>query len=503
MTVFLRCTLALGGAALLFACQGEVSQTSTTEEPAAASEAVKSEPVSVFRLCDDRGDDQTCRLADRDGVPLPGTKGAVEIERISARAHSFKRKGMLHLVLPDGTIIPLPDATGVRSGRDGVWVVNAKGGAGLIDGDGTYRLTTAFDTLAPNGEKLWSASSDGQRHLLDGEGTVLQSFDDEGYVLSKFGMPIHELNDAVILFSSDGKTRIGQYPKDTRIIAPDRLSLKSEDGTGQRLTRLDGTPVSETIFEALSAMEWSADADVDTLIAAKSGDGWGYVDRDGVWMIAPQFSHAKPFRGNAALVQVDGLAGLINRKGEWLLEPEFDRVDNRFDLVWVLGQDAKSPSTTPEEDRFLLAKDGAYSLYDGMGRRRGYIGDGRINMSGDRIHIEREFLEGRDDLNGDTVVPILYDDVYGLSDGYYTARFGTFVRAVDTDGTLIGHSYKDVKEERERISRTNGGAVTLRCTGKHFAHGEDDAKPDAPTALERFYLTVETDREDAHFWSVR
>ena len=76
------------------------------------------------------------------------------------------------------------------------------------------------------------------------------------------------------------------------------------------------------------------------LFPAEGENGkWGYVDRDGLFVISPEFDHAFGFRGNYAEVVVfpsddavnllsgdrnpyySGYSGIINMSGEFVLEP--------------------------------------------------------------------------------------------------------------------------------------------------------------------------------------
>lgn len=51
---------------------------------------------------------------------------------------------------------------------------------------------------------------------------------------------------------------------------------------------------------------------------------WGYIDRAGTLVIAPQFDRAWRFSEGLALVEVGGQFGYINPQGERVIAPQFD-----------------------------------------------------------------------------------------------------------------------------------------------------------------------------------
>lgn len=90
-----------------------------------------------------------------------------------------------------------------------------------------------------------------------------------------------------------------------------------------------------------------------SLSPAKSGDKWGYIGKDGKFIISPQFDCAYPFdenvNGNAAVSNENGY-GFINDKGEFTIEPQFKLAsyysDNGLSVVtagdgYMLYVDAK------------------------------------------------------------------------------------------------------------------------------------------------------------------
>src|SRR5699024_4412353 len=69
--------------------------------------------------------------------------------------------------------------------------------------------------------------------------------------------------------------------------------------------------------------------DAPRLFPVQVGRQWGFIDRSGKAVIAPQYQLADDFHEGLAAVQVDGLYGFINSAGAMTIEPQFASV-NRF-----------------------------------------------------------------------------------------------------------------------------------------------------------------------------
>lgn len=57
---------------------------------------------------------------------------------------------------------------------------------------------------------------------------------------------------------------------------------------------------------------------LDGVAPAMMDDQWGYIDRDGDWLVEPRFNQAYHFRGALALVVDSETVGYINRQGEYI-----------------------------------------------------------------------------------------------------------------------------------------------------------------------------------------
>ena len=71
---------------------------------------------------------------------------------------------------------------------------------------------------------------------------------------------------------------------------------------------------------------------------------FGYQDKGKNWVIQPAFTQAKRFNDGFAIVEVDGLKGVIDETGAWVLRPEYDNIDkyNKVGLCEVTVKRGKT-----------------------------------------------------------------------------------------------------------------------------------------------------------------
>ena len=74
----------------------------------------------------------------------------------------------------------------------------------------------------------------------------------------------------------------------------------------------------------VSAGAWAQDLKP---VKDKSSKLFGYQDKSKNWVIPPAYSAAKRFSGGFAIVEQEGLKGVIDQSGNWILKPEWDNVE--------------------------------------------------------------------------------------------------------------------------------------------------------------------------------
>ncbi len=108
------------------------------------------------------------------------------------------------------------------------------------------------------------------------------------------------------------------------------------------------------------------------LIPVKSGDKWGYIDKEGKYAINPQFDEAHMFIQGMALVKgTDGKYGFIDEEGKYKINPLYKSAQNTFSeggLVGVAQENGKIQFVDKEGKikATLENADRCYQLNEGM-----------------------------------------------------------------------------------------------------------------------------------------
>jgi hypothetical protein len=150
---------------------------------------------------------------------------------------------------------------------------------------GRERLPPRFAQLLP--WHKWLAAQEGESvHLLDGRGGVVRSW--KGV--------------------ADGLPRPEGMTEGAGVL---------RTAAGISLITATGDLLGTELFEEAGA--WS-----DGLLPVRRDGAWGFVDRQGGWVIAPRFEAAGSFADGLAPVCEEGRWGLCDRRGNYLVKPAFE-----------------------------------------------------------------------------------------------------------------------------------------------------------------------------------
>ncbi|MGB4850017.1 MAG: WG repeat-containing protein [Saprospiraceae bacterium] len=110
----------------------------------------------------------------------------------------------------------------------------------------------------------------------------------------------------------------------------------------------------------------SADKFIDDVAVAKRDSLWGYVSRNGTWLIKPKFQAAGPFDedGNA-VVKASGKYGIIKKDGSYVLAPKFTNL--KFFLPGLFEIREGGNSGLIDINGKIIIPPGAYSRFMAAG----------------------------------------------------------------------------------------------------------------------------------------
>lgn len=201
--------------------------------------------------------------------------------------------------------------------------------------DGKWKLVdTANYLLARNNEvsftdigrlstvNIATAWIDGECRFINNKMQVSELLWEDAGTFNE-GVNAVKKNGGWALVTADSWTTVTEFPY--RDIARNSLDACCTDGicvvadeSGYYL--VDGTewqPISENRYDELKAFESSQPT------AYRSGEKWGFVNRQGEIYIEACFEDAKPFQNGYAAVRQNGLWGYIDQYGKMVVEPQF------------------------------------------------------------------------------------------------------------------------------------------------------------------------------------
>lgn len=184
------------------------------------------------------------------------------------------------------------------------------------------------------------------------------------------------------------------------------------------------------------------------LVAVKTIDGWGYMNKKGELVIKAQFEEAYPFSNNGlALVFLDGNYGFINTEGRYVVNPMYIEArpfEEDAELA-VVKRNGKYGYVDDEGDEEIFCQfDEAYSFHSDLalvkqGGKYGFIDDDGKFMINPIYDNAYDFNE-----NGVGAVAKLIDGVL---------RFAT----INKNGKLLSDfSYRNVLIGEDRIFAYDG-----------------------------------------------
>ena len=102
----------------------------------------------------------------------------------------------------------------------------------------------------------------------------------------------------------------------------------------------------KTILACLAALGLALTASAQDLKPVKDRDSkkFGYQDKSKNWVIEPSFDKAQKFTDGCAIVEVQGLEGMIDQTGSWVLKPEYNKI-GKFDKAGLCELTVKADKT--------------------------------------------------------------------------------------------------------------------------------------------------------------
>jgi hypothetical protein len=224
---------------------------------------------------------------------------------------------------------------------------------GALDPSGQLVIAPEFEGIAPFSEGLAKATRGGKFGYIDPSGKVVAPFEFDH---------ASEFRDARAVVRRESTKEWGFVDKTGALTVLSGFDLVFQPSEGlalvadkqRRMGAID--PDRQMVIPLQFAHAGSANLESESrraygfqegLLPVSYGGGFGYIDRQGSFVIRPQFRSAGPFQDGVAVVLMDakvalhpnakgGLAGLVDRSGKLVAPPIYDWAKRKPDgLVQV------------------------------------------------------------------------------------------------------------------------------------------------------------------------
>jgi len=191
----------------------------------------------------------------------------------------------------------------------------------------------------------------------------------------------------------------------------------------------DQHAVSPTTTTESETALWPVPKETGSDPLSRASYKWGYVDKDGTWVITPQFQDAYRFQDGLAPVEVGGKWGYIDETGAIVIKPQFTEANLFFDGIARVAT-GPPPST---KDPFVTA-----SGYGFIDKNDHLVTPATWDAAGDFSEGLAGVMKGSScgfiDTKGKIVIPLKFDWVGPFSEGLAQASTGGKYGFIDKSG---------------------------------------------------------------------
>lgn len=187
--------------------------------------------------------------------------------------------------------------------------------------------------------------------------------------------------------------------------------------------------------------------DENGLVRAKSGGKWGFIDKNGKFVINPQFDSVSNFVDGLACVVANELYGYIDTTGAYVINPQFDNAEDFYN------------------DLAVVCTGGKYGYIDRTGN---YVINPQFDWAGsffdDVARVEVGEKYGFINKSGAYVINPQFDSVDYFSNGLAAVKSGDRWGYIDITGkVIIGYQFV------EAYSMSDDGYAVVVTTDKKYA----------------------------------
>lgn len=399
-----------------------------------------------------------------------------------------------------------PQFTTAHCFHDGLALVSLNGKYGYIDKDGKYVVTPQYADATRFSEGVaWVVSPDGPLCLIDKKGKILsvrkdliyaypfsegvcvaKGYEDKYYIVDKIGNTLHtvpeglwvrgDFHDGLARVRDDNTYKEGFINQKGELV----ISCQFEEVTAfhrgeapiEAENRRYGTIDKEGNYIINPQFDWIGPMD-GNLYPIRVGEQFGWCDRAGKIVINPQFEGFSMFMGgDLAPVGIGDKVGFVDKEGKLQINPQFDQafpfsIDGKLAWVksgskWGLVDKEGKFVVNPQFDEFSL------EILDILIERFDPAHSQNFYAEGIAAHVQKLFDGNCFDGMKITETSISqFRKKYGLSDGktskdvHFSRDLDYSIRAVGTFTRRVSDGWWGTKLEQLPNAKLDAIRLTL------------------------------------------
>jgi hypothetical protein len=192
--------------------------------------------------------------------------------------------------------------------------------------------------------------------------------------------------------------------------------------------------------------------------------GTGFIDELAKWSISPKFEDARPFQEGLAAAKLNGKWGFIDKNGRFVIDPQFVEAYYFNDGIAVV--ETKDKNGVIDRSGRMIAE--GLDFID-------IAAEGRIPESRKADLCRYGYL----DYSGNQVIPELYDETSGFSEGIAAVRKDGNWGYIDRDGkTILPFIY-------DRARSFSNGLAAVKIKDGKWGYIDRDGKTVLPFIYDR------------------
>ncbi|MBK8045346.1 MAG: WG repeat-containing protein [Haliscomenobacter sp.] len=257
---------------------------------------------------------------------VPLKKEFSVVGKPSPDQYNFRENGKLYMALPAAKPVELPYDS-IEYVHEDIWMVWKNSLQGVFSDKKGELLPPVYHEVFPGNPGGWAyvVSKYGMLAVVNDKNELIVPWSTLRFIA------LNPLNDTILEYIGNKGARFPKLGTVTR-----KGEIIPHEQTDQYLDRIfREVSAGKIVYYCKKGGKLSRDTFasatdfINDIAVVQKGGLFGYLKRDGSWLIPPRFQAASPFHANGvAAAKEKDRYGILKTDGTWLVQPRFDALQN-------------------------------------------------------------------------------------------------------------------------------------------------------------------------------